>query len=106
MSIILYSTNTEIIDEINISFISLFKVDVFKNIDLEYLIQNKNQINLVLIDTSSFPLKRYNFNDLEIKFDFPIIFIGNNQEKLIKIFKNYISDFVDFPLSDIHKNRI
>lgn len=106
MSVILYSTNSEIIDEINISFISLFKVEIFKNIDLEYLIKNKNIINLLLIDTSSFPQKRYNFNDIELKFDFPIIFIGNNQEKLIKIFKNYTSDFVDFPLSEICKNRI
>lgn len=106
MSVILFSTNSDIVDEINISFISLFKVEVFKNIDLEYIIKNKNQISLLIIDTSTFPLKRYNFNDLELKFDFPIIFIGNNQKKLVKSFKNYISDFVDFPLSDIHKNRI
>lgn len=106
MSVILFSTNSDIVDEINISFISLFKVEVFKNIDLEYIIKNKNQISLLIIDTSTFPLKRYNFNDLELKFDFPIIFIGNNQKKLVNSFKNYISDFVDFPLSDIHKNRI
>lgn len=107
MSVVLFSNKTEVINEVKTSFVTIFEPKVIREFNLEYLIKNKNLIDVLIIDYTSLKLNKYDISGFNISFNFPIIIISSRVEyKFFEYFDGLNVDFISFPFHKIDLNRV